>query len=154
MSSESRFSKIIATVATLGAWSRVDSKYLVYYDGPVNNANKSAVREAGSGDGQGVAIVYTAACTDIANEVVAADELMHAFGALPEPGPPHACPDSPGHPCDSSGDVLYPYVPFAKLVALGLDVGTTTTTPTAATGSTCRTRRGSGIWRQRRRSCP
>jgi hypothetical protein len=41
----------------------------------------------------------------------ATHELIHTLGALDSgspSGPPHPCPGDPGHPCDSSNDVLYP----------------------------------------------
>jgi hypothetical protein len=98
------------------------TKYLVYYDGPLDSGD---ICGQGNGitDGTGIAIVYLTACTDISSAVVAAHELLHAFGALPSPGPPHACPGDDGHPCDSTGDLLFPYAPQAQLAVLGLDVG-------------------------------
>ena len=118
---EGRFPMIAAAIAVLGPQPQ-DSKYLVYYDGPVDDGSLCG-QGGGSAEGQGFAIVYTAACTDIASEVVAAHELIHAFGALPAEGPLHPCQDSKAHPCDSTGDALFPYAPFAKLAVLGLDVG-------------------------------
>ena len=41
--------------------------------------------------------------------VVAAHELIHNFGAL-STGAPHACPEDDGHPCDSTSDILYPFL--------------------------------------------
>ena len=38
-------------------------------------------------------------------------------------GLPTPAPTRRGHPCDSSGDILYPYAPAARLAALALDVG-------------------------------
>ena len=97
-------------------------KHLVYYDGPVA-AGSPCGEGGGSGDGEGIAIVYMTTCSGVPTEVVAAHELLHAFGALAAAGPPHACPDTRGHPCDSSGDILYPYAPAARLGALALDIG-------------------------------
>jgi hypothetical protein len=51
--------------------------------------------------------VYTAGCSGVPTDTIAAHELLHALGAVP-PGDPH-CPSDPGHPCDSPTDVLYPY---------------------------------------------
>lgn len=97
-------------------------KQLVYYDGPVNDPDRCG-EGAGRPDADGVAMVYLAACTDVASAVVAAHELLHAFGALPD-GAPHACPDSRGHPCDSEIDLLYPYAtPGVPLGSLVLDAG-------------------------------
>lgn len=98
-------------------------KQLVFYDGPVDNP-ETCGEGAGKPDGDGVAIVYLGACTDVPTAVVAGHELLHAFGALANAGPPHACPDTRGHPCDSDLDLLYPYAragfPLGSLV---LDVG-------------------------------
>jgi len=68
-------------------------------------------------------MVYLGACTDIPSANIAAHELLHSFGALPD-GAPHACPDTRGHPCDSEADVLYPFaMPGTTLASLILDVG-------------------------------
>jgi len=97
-------------------------KLLVYYDGPVDDADLCG-EGAGTPGGDGVAIVYLGACTDIPSANIAAHELLHSFGALPD-GAPHACPDTRGHPCDSQADVLYPFaMPGTTLAALVLDVG-------------------------------
>jgi hypothetical protein len=96
-------------------------KELIYYDGPVDDADICG--QGGTTAGElGVAVVYLAACTDIPSAAVAAHELLHGLGALPDRAP-HACPDSSGHPCDSSGDILYLYASSAPLSALVLDVG-------------------------------
>lgn len=98
-------------------------KLLVFYDGPVGNPDLCGEGE-GRADGDGVAIVYLAACTDVPTSTTAAHELLHAFGALATAGPPHGCPDNPGHPCDSQLDVLYPFaLPNAPIESLALDVG-------------------------------
>jgi hypothetical protein len=97
-------------------------KLLVYYDGPVDDADLCG-EGAGTPGGEGVAMVYLGACTDIPSANIAAHELLHSFGALPA-GAPHACPETPGHPCDSETDVLYPFaVPGTTLASLVLDVG-------------------------------
>jgi hypothetical protein len=97
-------------------------KLLVYYDGPVNEATRCG-EGGGSADGDGIAMVYLGACTDIPTAVVAAHELVHAFGALADNGPPNACPTTRGHPCDSTQDILYPNASTAPLESLFLDVG-------------------------------
>jgi Divergent InlB B-repeat domain len=97
-------------------------KLLVYYDGPVDDADLCG-EGAGTPGGEGVAMVYLGACTDIPSANIAAHELLHSFGALPA-GAPHACPETPGHPCDSETDVLYPFaLPGTTLASLVLDVG-------------------------------
>jgi hypothetical protein len=98
-------------------------KQLVYYDGPVDNPDTCG-EGAGRPDGDGVAMVYLGACTDVPSAVVAGHELLHAFGALASAGPPHACPDTRGHPCDSDLDLLYPYARSGlALESMFLDVG-------------------------------
>jgi hypothetical protein len=97
-------------------------KYLVYYDGP---SVQQDVCGTGAGDfatGPSYAIVWLAGCPTVPSDSVAAHELLHALGALPN-GAPHACPGDPGHPCDSPQDVLYPYTSGAPLSQLVLDVG-------------------------------
>lgn len=96
--------------------------HLVFYDGPLDDTDLCG---QGGGDGRlpGVAIVYMAGCAGVPRETTAAHELLHAWGALPGSGPPHACPDSRGHPCDSQSDLLYPFATDAPLSALGLDIG-------------------------------
>jgi hypothetical protein len=97
-------------------------KLLVYYDGPVDDADLCG-EGAGTPGGEGIAMVYLGACTDIPTANIAAHELLHSFGALPD-GAPHACPDTRGHTCDSQADLLYPFaMPNTALASLVLDVG-------------------------------
>ena len=118
---ESRFDRIVAGLDAAGFSSPV-TKYLVYYDGP-NDGSNVCGEGAGSADAEGVAIVFVNSCAGVPSSVVAAHELLHALGALPEPGPPHACPGDAGHPCDSQFDVLYPYTDATPLSGLTLDFG-------------------------------
>jgi hypothetical protein len=97
-------------------------KDLVYYDGPAP-ASGACGQAYGSEDGEGVAIVFLAACPGVPTAATAAHEILHAFGALAQTGPPHACPDTKGHPCDSRSDVLYPDADTSPLGALVLDAG-------------------------------
>lgn len=117
----STFGAVEAAAATLGG-SPDDVKVLVYLDVPAADAGLCG-QGGGSFTGAGLAIVYVRACAGIPAAPVAAHELLHAFGALPASGPPHACPGDDGHPCDSSGDILYPYAQPADLSAFALDVG-------------------------------
>jgi hypothetical protein len=112
----------IAAGVTVAAGRSPYEKLLVYYDGPVNDAAQCG--EGGeSADGEGIAFVYLGACTDVPTTVVAAHELVHAFGALADSSPPNACPTTRGHPCDSMQDILYPYASTTPLASLLLDVG-------------------------------
>lgn len=116
-----RFERILAGMGAAGFSSAV-TKYVVYYDAPDGGSNVCG-EGAGSADNEGVAIVFINACQGVPSSAVAAHELLHSLGALPEPGPPHACPGNAGHPCDSQLDVLYPFSNGTPLTGLTLDVG-------------------------------
>jgi Divergent InlB B-repeat domain len=116
-----RYERITDAVLLATGHSQYE-KQLVYYDGPVDDV--AACGEGGGrADGEGAGVVYLGACSDVPSAAVAAHELVHALGALPRSGPPHACPDTPGHPCDSTLDLLYPYASSVPLGSLALDVG-------------------------------
>jgi Divergent InlB B-repeat domain len=121
LSGGARFERIVDGVSDATRRSLFE-KHLVYYDGPVAQADTCG-QGGGTAEGPGVGIVYLAACTDVPSAAVAAHELLHALGALPDNGPPHACPGDGGHPCDSTGDVLYPKATGAALASLVLDHG-------------------------------
>ncbi len=111
---------ILASMQVTG--SQLYDRYLIYYDGS-GDAPDICGEGGPSRSGLTVAIVYLAAsCPGVPPAAIAAHEILHALGALPA-GAPHACPDSPGHPCDSTLDVLYPYASTAPLASLVLDVG-------------------------------
>lgn len=129
---ETRYERIQGTLAGLGLNSGT-KKYLVFYDGFAGSGQEADVCgiAGGSPVGGGIdslAIVFLrAACpTQVGdgatNAYVAAHELLHMLGALP-PGAPHACPGDFGHPCDSSGDVLWPFYDVNLLDGAHLDVG-------------------------------
>jgi hypothetical protein len=115
-----------------------DKKYLVYYDGPpLPSGNgvfcgQSDSRVIGGGR-HAYSIVYLGGfCGQTlglggATAVIATHELIHGLSALTtvgSPGPPHACPGDPGHPCDSANDILYPsFGSSVTLDSLTLDVG-------------------------------
>jgi hypothetical protein len=106
-------------------------KTLVYYDGPVADDNvcgTSAFVAPVDGGRFGGTFVWLQACDrDLGaggeTARVAAHELLHDLGAEPDNGPPHGCPPpNDGHPCDSSADILYPFVSAgATLVSAVLD---------------------------------
>jgi hypothetical protein len=97
-----------------------DKKYVVYYEGPAVGGEGGGLvcgqSERGQPDGgrRAYSIVYLGGFCSSGigaggvTTVTATHELIHGLNALVEPGPPHACPDDPGHPCDSPTDVLYP----------------------------------------------
>lgn len=98
-----------------------DTKFLVYYDGPVDDDNRCG-EGAGYGDGMGAAVIYLAACQDVATATVAAHELLHAMGAAAALAP-NACPQSSGHVCDGSGDILHQWAQYVPLSSFVLDLG-------------------------------
>jgi Divergent InlB B-repeat domain len=95
------------------------TKYIVYYDGPVTNAQICG--QGGSDNtGFGLAVVYVQACAGVPTAAVAAHELLHTLGAVPD-GAPHDCPaPNDGHTCDNPGDLMHPFiddaVPFSSLL--------------------------------------
>lgn len=98
------------------------AKYVVYYDGPVDSPNLCG-EAAGTPTGTGIAIVYLQACPRASTAAVAAHELVHALGALRDGASPNSYPGDAGHVCDSTGDILYPFVQLAPLSSVALDVG-------------------------------
>jgi hypothetical protein len=55
--------------------------------------------------------------------VIAAHELLHAMGAVPEQGPPHPCSaEDTAHACDSNLDIMWPFATLVPLSQLVLDV--------------------------------
>jgi hypothetical protein len=106
-------------------------KTVVYYDGPVADTNVCGESPSNESFGGRFGIAYVflqSACgaTPVgggASAQIAAHELIHDLGALPD-GAPHPCPNDEGHPCDSPTDILYPYLgEAATLDGVTLDVG-------------------------------
>lgn len=109
--------------------SELNKKYLVFYDGVVADDGV-----CGTGTGAptiggrfSYAVVYLRGSCDAPVGVgrgaafIAAHELLHALGALPD-GAPHACPGDDGHPCDGSTDVLSTFYNGGPLDGAVLDV--------------------------------
>jgi hypothetical protein len=120
---EGRYSRIANELHA--TFSSRYKKYLVFYDGPADGS----VCGQGSGDysnGPSYAIVYLGSdCGEfgVPSSAVAAHEFVHSLGALPG-GAPHGCPGDPGHPCDSTLDLLYPQITGGvPLSSLLLDYG-------------------------------
>lgn len=106
-----------------------EKKYLVFYDGVVESDNICGTA-SGAPDFGGAfsfAIVYLRASCGASvgggrgNAYVAAHELLHMLGALDE-ATPNQCADNPGHVCDSSVDLLWPFFSFDDLAPAVLDV--------------------------------
>lgn len=120
-SAETPFDLIVGALIPRGFGSPV-TKYVVYYDGPVSNADICGVG-AGSPNGLGIATVNLQSCAGIATSFVAVHELLHAMGAVPN-GAPNDCPaPDDGHTCDTPSDVMYPSADETPLSALTLDSG-------------------------------
>jgi hypothetical protein len=123
---DNSFNSIQNDLATMG-FGNLFKKYLVYFDGPVVEANICGTGAGNFGSGPSFAVLWLAGCPDVPSDATATHELLHALGALPE-GAPNACTAAnnpvgpvadPGHPCDSPTDVLYPVsngTPLAQLV--------------------------------------
>ena len=112
-----------------GTLSR-NQKTVVYYDGAVSEPDvcgQSLSNEA-LGGRAGVSYVYLQSDCGLTppgagpSAQVAAHELIHNFGALPF-GAPNPCPNDSGHPCDSTADILGPFLRAGStLDAMTLDV--------------------------------
>ena len=117
---DSRFPQIADALIGLQFSSR-HTKYVVYYDGPVE---PDICGEGGSdSSGLGFALVYVQACLGVPWNTTAAHELLHTLGAVPD-GAPHMCsaPED-GHVCDNSYDMLFPSGDETPIMGLALDSG-------------------------------
>jgi hypothetical protein len=111
----------VASDVSLGGLGSVYKKYLVYYAGPSVQANVCGTGSRDFTSGRTYAVVWLRECTDVPSDTVAAHELIHALGALPDGDRAHPCPGDAGHPCDSESDILYPYASGGPLSSLVLD---------------------------------
>ena len=120
-STSARFPAIADTLQRAGLTSSL-TKYLVYYDGPVDDDNICG--QGGSdGSGFGVAVVYYRSCAGVSTAAVAAHEFLHTIGAVPSAAP-NDCPgDNSGHTCDDESDIMYPAIGGDGLSAKVLDPG-------------------------------
>ncbi len=105
-------------------------KYLVFYDGPVDQNRVCGISQVlpFSGGAFAMSFIFLASLcpADLGSgglqAAVTAHELTHNLGALVFPGPAHACPGDLGHPCDSDHDLMYPFLRY-PLNQLVLDSG-------------------------------
>ena len=103
-------------------------KPLVFYDGPLDDVDLCGVAagDPESGSGSLAVLLSRSSCmTGIAGEAaVTAHELTHELGS-PTTFSPHACldPQEIGHVCDSTRDLMSPYLSFDSIDDLVLDVG-------------------------------
>jgi hypothetical protein len=115
-----RFGAIANALIALQFSSRF-TKYLVYYDGPVE---PDVCGQGGSDStGLGFAVIYVQACAGVPLDTTAAHELLHTFGAVPR-GAPHLCPEpNGGHVCDNPFDMMFPFGDESPITGLALDSG-------------------------------
>lgn len=103
-----------------------EKSYLVYYDGPTNQASTPnvvcGIGAARSGPLPGFAAIFLDTCraeaSDAVRPVVAVHELVHVLNAVAGSAP-HACED--GHVCDVPNDVMAPFVSGDELETHVLD---------------------------------
>ena len=119
-----RFAGIVQTLQRAGLTSSL-TKYLVYYDGPVDDDNICGQGDSDRSDGTGfgVAVVYYRACAGVSTAAVAAHEFLHAVGAVPDQAPNACTGENSGHTCDDRSDLMFPAVGFDGLTAKALDPG-------------------------------
>jgi hypothetical protein len=115
-----RFGNIANALEGRGFSSRF-TKYLVYYDGPVE---PDICGQGGSdSSGLGFAMVYVQACVGVPFDTTAAHEVLHTLGAVPSAAP-HDCPEpNDGHVCDNPLDMMYPFGDETPITSLPLDFG-------------------------------
>ena len=107
-------------------------KSIVYFDGPTHDSQVCGETDYladHKGGDNGITYVYPrsgCALTPLgsgSSAEVAAHELLHNLGAVPDQAP-NECPATQGHVCDSSSDVMYPYLSQGStLDSVTLDVG-------------------------------
>jgi List-Bact-rpt repeat protein len=119
-----RFLGIVDTLQRAGLNSS-KTKYLVYYDGPIDDDNVCGQggSDLNDGTGFGVAVVYYRSCSGVSTAAVAAHEFLHTIGAVPDAAP-NDCPgQDSGHTCDDENDIMYPAIGGEPLSAKVLDPG-------------------------------
>ncbi len=101
-------------------FSSAFTKYVVYYDGPVSSPDVCG-RGASDGSGIGLAVVYLRACLGVSTSAVAAHELLHTLGAVPDEAPGNC----QGHVCGAGdeSDIMFPSLGGGPLEAKLLDPG-------------------------------
>ena len=117
---DARFNAITSSLMMRGFGSR-HTKYLVYYDGPVEL--DICGQGGSSSSGLGFAVVYVQACPGVPWNTTAAHELLHALGAVSSSAP-NNCPEpDDGHACDNPYDLMYPFGDETPITGLSLDSG-------------------------------
>jgi Divergent InlB B-repeat domain len=116
-----RFSGIIETLERAGFSSPL-TKYLVYYDGPIDDDNICGQGGSDS-NGLGVAVVYYRSCIGVSTAAVAAHEFLHTIGAVPTGAPNECTGENAAHTCDNESDLMFPAVGSGALSVKALDPG-------------------------------
>ena len=117
---DARFNAITSSLMMRGFGSR-HTKYLVYYDGPVEP--DICGQGGSSSSGLGFAVVYVQACPGVPWNTTAAHELLHALGAVSSSAP-NNCPEpDDGHTCDNPYDLMFPFGDETPITGLTLDSG-------------------------------
>ncbi len=115
-----RFGAIASSLEQAGLNSPF-TKYIVYYDGPLSEANICG--QGGSeSSGFGVAVVYYRACTGVSTAAVAVHEFVHTLGAVSRSAPNGCDGEDSGHVCDAQEDLMFPAVGGGALSAKILDI--------------------------------
>jgi Divergent InlB B-repeat domain len=115
-----RFGAIASSLEQAGLNSPF-TKYIVYYDGPLSEANICG--QGGSeSSGFGVAVVYYRACTGVSTAAVAVHEFVHTLGAVSRSAPNRCDGEDSGHVCDAQEDLMFPAVGGGALSAKILDI--------------------------------
>ena len=97
--------------------------YLVYYDGPIDNANLCGIGYGAEG-GPGQAIVYLRSCSGVPSEAIAAARASaHARRACVHPGRRTHAPTRAATPATRRATSSIPYASAAPLSSLVLDYG-------------------------------
>ena len=112
------------------AFGDPDKKYLVFYDGAVDERRicGTSRTDPERGGPEATAVVFLhSLCEGLGSAgeiaITTVHEMIHNLGALP-PGAPHPCPGDDGHPCDSEADILAQSTSGGELlVEKQLDVG-------------------------------
>ena len=118
---EGRFVTLFDALLAANFRSRF-TKYIVYFDGPIADPDVCG-QGASSASGIGVAVVYVQACAGVSTAAVAAHEFLHTLGAVSRSAP-NNCPEpNSGHTCDSTSDLMHPFLDASPLDAKVLDPG-------------------------------
>ncbi len=115
------YNVVVGTLSTLG-YLHPFKRYLVYYDGPPFRSSICGTSAGRFERGPSSSVVWLNACRGAPRDYVAAHELLHALGAVPD-GAPNTCRRDAGHVCDAPDDILQPEVSGLTLSEEALDFG-------------------------------